>query len=258
MREAPHDLTRGATPVPPPLMAAHGLRFDARGQRLIDGIDLTVAQGRRTVILGPNGAGKSLLLRLLHGLVAPAAGEVLWSGRPLDRAARARQAMVFQRPVLLRRSVAANMRFALRCAGVPWRDRAQAVDAALSAAGLSHIATRPARLLSGGEQQRLAIARALAAKPMLLFLDEPTAHLDPASTAAVERMLHAASASGVTLVMVTHDAGQARRIGQDAVFVQNGRVAEVAPVARLLAAPRSAAAQAWTEGRLPMLPPEAV
>jgi tungstate transport system ATP-binding protein len=163
--------------------------------------------------------------------------------------------MGFQRPVLLRRSVAANMRFALRCLGVARRARAQAVADALDAAGLTHLADRPARLLSGGEQQRLAIARALAGRPDLLFLDEPSAHLDPASTAAVERMLLAASARGVTLVMVTHDAGQARRMGEDAVFIQNGRVAETAPAERLLGAPRSAAASAWIEGRLPSLPP---
>ncbi|MEM9552093.1 MAG: ATP-binding cassette domain-containing protein [Pseudomonadota bacterium] len=250
MREAAFDLTPHATPVAPLLMEARGLRFKTRDRCLMDGVDIAVGQGRRLVILGANGAGKSLLLRLLHGLSRPTGGQILWQGAPVTKAARAHQAMVFQRPVLLRRSVSSNLTFALRVHGVARRARPAALAKALADARLTQLADRPARLLSGGEQQRLAVARALLADPQLLFLDEPTSHLDPGATAAVEDMLHMASSRGVTLVMVTHDAGQARRLGQDAVFLHAGRVVETGPVERLLSAPRSPATQAWTQGQL--------
>ena len=233
-----------------PLIAARGLCHDAGGRRLISGIDLDIAAGRKTVILGANGAGKSLLLRLMHGLIAPSEGQVLWQGRPLDRAARGRQAMVFQRPVMLRRSVLANIRFALRVQGFGGAARRDRERAALAMARLEHLADRPARVLSGGEQQRLAIARALACDPDVLFLDEPTASLDPASTQAIETLIDSAHAAGVTIVLVTHDRAQALRLGQDAVFLSDGRVAETGPARQLLTAPTSEPARAWVEGRL--------
>ncbi len=234
----------------PPLLETRGLTFAAGGRRLIDGVNLTLRPGRRVAIMGPNGAGKSLLLRLMHGLLTPADGGVLWQGRRLDAAARAAQAMVFQRPVLLRRSVLGNLSFALRARGVPRHLRPARAEEALARARLTGLARSPARRLSGGEQQRLALAMALAGRPWVLFLDEPTASLDPASTHAVEEMLAEAHAQGVTTVTVTHDAGQARRVGDDLVFLQAGRVAEAGPVASLLDAPRSGPLRAWTEGRL--------
>lgn len=232
------------------VLEAHGLVLTRGGRRLIDGVDLAVARGRRTVIMGANGAGKSLLLRILHGLIRPDAGTVLWHGRALDRAARDAQAMVFQRPVLLRRSVAANLRFALAARGLPRRERAVRTADALAVARLEPLARRPARLLSGGEQQRLAMARALAVSPEMLLLDEPTASLDPASTQAVETLVDRAHAQGVTTVLVTHDIGQARRIGDDLIFLHAGRVVETGPVSETLAAPRTEALRAWCEGRL--------
>ncbi|GMG83946.1 ATP-binding cassette domain-containing protein [Paralimibaculum aggregatum] len=244
----------GAAPAPV-LAAARGLAFEAGGRRLVDGIDLEIREGRRTVIMGANGAGKSLLLRLLHGLIRPSAGTVLWQGRPLDRAARRAQAMVFQRPVMLRRSVRANLRFALAVRGLSGPERAERERAALASARLEELARRPARVLSGGEQQRLAVARALACEPELLLLDEPTASLDPASTMAIEEQLAEAHARGVTLVLVTHDLGQARRIGDDLVFLHAGRVAEQGDAARVLEAPRSEAARAWLSGRIYLGPP---
>lgn len=230
-----------------PLLQLDALGFEAGGARLINDLSLTIAQGRRTVIVGPNGAGKSLTLRLMHGLIAPSHGRVLWQGQPLDRAARRAQAMVFQRPVLLRRSVQANLRFALGVRGLKDRNR---VDEALQMARLDHLAARPARVLSGGEQQRLAIARAMLCEPKVLFLDEPTASLDPAATHAVEGLIERASGSGATIVMVTHDAGQARRMADDLVVLTQGRIAEAGPAATVLSRPASKAAQAWLEGRL--------
>ncbi|MEZ5715992.1 MAG: ATP-binding cassette domain-containing protein [Paracoccaceae bacterium] len=234
----------------PALVETRGLCFEVGGKRLIDGIDATIAQGRCTVVMGANGTGKSLFLRLIHGLLTPTDGSVSWRGHPLDRAARAAQAMVFQRPVLLRRSVLANLRFALAARGIRGADCRAREAAALKEARLEHLANRPARVLSGGEQQRLAVIRALAGTPELLLLDEPTASLDPASTAAVESLIAAAKQRGVTVVLVTHDIGQARRLGDDLIFLHAGRVAETGPVARVLDAPRSAPARAWTEGRL--------
>ena len=236
--------------MPDALLSARGLCFEAGGKRLIEGIDIDISAARRTAIMGANGAGKSLLLRLLHGLIAPSAGGISWRGRPLDRDARARQAMVFQRPVLLRRSVRANLRFALAARKVAGAERASREAEALARARLGGLAGRPARVLSAGEQQRLAVVRALACAPDLLFLDEPTASLDPASAQAVEALIEAAHGSGVAIVLVTHDAGQARRLADDLVFLHDGRVAEAGALPRTLDAPSSEPARAWVEGRL--------
>ena len=233
-----------------PFLQARGLCFDAGGMPLIDRIDAGIRSHRRTVIMGANGTGKSLLLRLLHGLIQPTAGEVLWQGRPLDRESRRAQAMVFQRPVMLRRSVLANLRFALAVRGIGGSERAAREAEAIERARLHDLASRPARVLSAGEQQRLAVARALACTPRVLFLDEPTASLDPASTHAIEHLIREAHESGVTIVLVTHDIGQARRLGEDLVFLHGGRVVETGRVSDVLDTPRSEAARAWLEGRL--------
>ena len=233
-----------------PLLAATGLSFDSGGARPVDGIDFAIRPGDSVAVMGANGAGKSLLLRLLHGLIRPSAGEVLWRGRAPGREAREAQAMVFQRPVLLRRSVRANLRFALAARGIAGAEREARTDRALARARLAHLARRPARLLSAGEQQRLAIARALATAPELLFLDEPTASLDPASAQAVEVLIRDAHDDGVAIVLVTHDAGQARRLADSLVFLDRGRVAETGALPGALEAPRSEAARAWVEGRL--------
>ncbi|WP_290560487.1 ATP-binding cassette domain-containing protein [Aestuariivita sp.] len=242
--------------IAPPLMTARGLGCSIKGQRLVRDVDLTIRQGRRTVVLGPNGAGKSVLLRLLHGLLPASEGTVLWRGNPLGADAQDGQAMVFQRPVMLRRSVLANLNFALKVRGFRGPERARRAAQALEMAGLDHLAKRPARVLSGGEQQRLAIARALATGPDLLLLDEPTASLDPAATARIEALIGQAHASGVTIVMVTHDRGQAQRLADDVVFLQDGRLAESGPASTLLHSPRSDAVRAWLDGRLFVTTPQ--
>ena len=231
-------------------LEARGLAFEAGGRRLIHGIDLALRPGVRTVVMGPNGAGKSLLLRLLHGLLEPSAGEVLWGGRPADNAIRLRQAMVFQRPVLLRRSALANVTHALRARGMPRHERHARAGKMLAAAGLGTLARTPARLLSGGEQQRLAMARALSLEPDVLFLDEPTASLDPASTLAIEQLIQQAHDAGTKTVLVTQDVGQARRLADEVVFLHRGQLEEHSPAARFFDAPASATARAFLEGRL--------
>lgn len=250
MRELAFD-TANAVPAPGTVLTeARDLSFSARGRVLIDSVDLSALCGQVTVIMGANGAGKSLLLRLMHGLIAPTGGTIRWRGNPLDRAARLKQAMVFQRPVLLRRSAAANLRFALAVRGVRRAERAKREAEALDRARLAHVAGRPARVLSGGEQQRLALARALVCEPELLFLDEPTASLDPGSTRAFEALVTEAKAAGVTVVLVTHDPGQARRLGDRLVFLQAGRVAETGDVTEVLDNPRSVAVRDWRDGRI--------
>jgi len=231
-------------------MTASGLRLTLSGTAVLDGVDLTLPGGECTALMGPNGAGKSVLLRVLHGLWTPDAGAVRWGGRPPSPRLRRRQAMVFQRPVMLRRSVAANVAYPLRVHGVSRRERRERVAAELERAGLTDLARRPAPALSGGERQRLAIARALATHPEVLLLDEPTANLDPAAAHGVERLISAARANGVTVVLTTHDTGQARRLGEAVVFLHRGRVAEHTPAETFFAQPRSAAAEAYMAGRL--------
>jgi tungstate transport system ATP-binding protein len=194
------------------------------GTRLIDGVDVNIAPGAPTLIVGPNGAGKTSLLRLCMGLAAPTSGRISWGGRT-DHAPT-RRAIVFQRPVMLRRSVGANVAFALAQAGVPRGARHARTLALLERVGLANLASRPARSLSGGEQQRLALARALARDPELLLLDEPTANLDPAATRAVEEIVLGAAQSGIKIVMATHDLGQVRRLAGDVIFLVRGRVCE--------------------------------
>ncbi len=245
--EKPQDAVQA--PLLFPIETRH-LTFSALGRKLVDGVSLTLERGPRTVIMGPNGAGKTLLLRMLHGLITPTSGEVLWAGQPAGPEIRAAQAMVFQRPTLLRRSVEANIRFVL--SKLPEAEQAERTDVALRRARLSHLAGKPARRLSGGEQQRLALARALALEPAVLFLDEPTASLDPASTHAVEELIEAAHGDGTSVIMITHDLGQARRLADEVVFLHHGRLAEKTPAAEFFARPVSEPARAYIEGRIPL------
>ena len=224
------------------------LTYSANGKRVIDNLDLSIEERGITVIMGPNGAGKSVLLRLMHGLIAPTGGEILWAGQRMSRDVARRQAMVFQRPVLLRRSTAANVSHALGLRGVGRGERGPRVEVALRLAALEGRAAMPARRLSGGEQQRLCLARAISLEPDILFLDEPTASLDPASTASIERLLGEAQHRGIKIIVVTHDVGQARRLGQDVVFLHHGRVIEHRPAQSFFAEPQSESARTFIAG----------
>jgi tungstate transport system ATP-binding protein len=230
-----------------PLLALESIRYEMSGRTILDDLSLAFAPGRCTAIVGPNGAGKSVLLRIGHGLLRPTAGRVTWA----RGATPVRHAMVFQRPVLLRRSAIANVRYALAVAGLSRAERAARAREALAAVGLTDVAERPARVLSGGEQQRLALARASALAPDLLFLDEPTANLDPGATHEIERVVAAMHRAGTTIVMVTHNLGQARRLADEIVFLHRGRVLEVAAADTFFRAPRSAEATQFLEGELP-------
>lgn len=229
-------------------MIATDLCFADRGRKLIDHLSLTLGGRGTTAIMGPNGAGKSLLLRLLNDLLTPTSGTIRWSGKPLDDDIRARQAMVFQRPTMLRRSAIDNLRFVL--SGMSRADRERRVAELIAEAKLEHVALTPARLLSGGEQQRLAIARARATEPEVLFLDEPAASLDPASTLAIEELTRTIRSDGIKVILVTHDIGQARRLADEVVFISKGRVAEQSTATDFFAHPTSQAARNYLEGRL--------
>jgi tungstate transport system ATP-binding protein len=202
---------------------------------LLDRLSLTLAAGAPTVLIGPNGAGKSTVLRAAMGLLRPTAGRILREGEP-------RRAIVFQRPTMLRRTAEANVRYAMRGA-----DRTREL---LALVGMEHAAMRPARRLSGGEQQRLALARALARDPSILFLDEPTASLDPASTKAMEDMIRTVSGQGIKVVMSTHDLGEARRLAGEVVLLHRGRVVEAAAASRFFDAPATDEARKFIAGEL--------
>jgi tungstate transport system ATP-binding protein len=235
---------------PPLPVEVRALRYQANGKQVIDRVDLKIETRGITAIMGPNGAGKSVLLRLMHGLIAPTGGEILWGGCRMNRELSRRQAMVFQKPVLLRRSVAANIWHALGLRGVGRKERGIRVDGALKLAALEHHASTPARVLSGGEQQRLCLARALSLEPEVLFLDEPTASLDPASTLAIERLLIDAQHRGIKIIVVTHDVGQARRLAQDVIFMHHGRTIEHDRADSFFDEPRSEEARAFLAGGL--------
>lgn len=226
-------------------IVARGVAYASGGTPILAGIDLTLAPGGKTLVLGANGSGKSTLLRLLHGLLRPTQGTLQWAGRDQRPASHA---MVFQRPVLLRRSAAANIRHALALAGVHGSAADRRILSALQAVDLVPLSDRPARVLSGGEQQRLALARAWALEPDVLFLDEPTASLDPASTRAVERIVGEIHRQGTKIVMCTHNLPQAKRLADSVVFLHGGRIAEHTPAASFFRAPTSVEAREFIEG----------
>lgn len=224
----------------PESIRTQDLTLDAGGERRVGPLTLDLSPTGVTVIMGANGAGKSLLLRLLHGLVAPTSGTVEAQGR---------QAMVFQRPVMLRRSVEANLLFALKRENSDADPRARCREI-LERINLADRAKQPAQALSGGEQQRLALARALATNPETLFLDEPTASLDPAATLAIEAMVQEAAENRTKVILVTHDIGQARRVADDVVFLQNGALAEHTLAAKFFDAATSPQARAYLNGQI--------
>ncbi len=211
------------------------------GQRMIlRDVTAVIERGGPTVLLGPNGCGKTSLLKAMMGLVSLTSGTV---DRHVGRAS-----FVLQKPVMLRRSVYDNLAFARQTAGLPHSE--SVMTDLLNDFSLTHLAHAPARRLSGGEQQRLAIARALAREPALLFLDEPTASLDVAQTRLVEDLIARISARGVKIILSTHDLGQAKRIADDVLFLVEGQLAEQAPMASFFHAARSSQARAFLAGEL--------
>jgi tungstate transport system ATP-binding protein len=242
VRELAPDRTTGILP-----LSLEGVGYAVGDKPLLSDITLQIEAGRRLIVMGANGAGKSLFLRLCHGLIDPTAGRRLWAS---GEARADAQAMVFQRPVLLRRSVAANLDYPLALKGLARADRRDAVARTLDRFGLNALAERPARLLSGGEQQRLALARAWSMRPEVLFLDEPSSALDPSATRIIEEMVEQFSAEGITIVMTTHNLGQARRLAQDVAFLHRGRLIEHRSATDFFAGPETPEARAFLAGDL--------
>jgi tungstate transport system ATP-binding protein len=226
----------------------HSVSYTAGLVEILDRISLALEAGPPTALIGPNGSGKTTLLKLAMGLIEPTSGRITRGG--ITQSPPSRRAMVFQKPAMLRRSTAGNVAFALKAARRP-ADR-RTIEMLLDQVGLGACAPRPARRLSGGEQQRLALARALARNPELLFLDEPTANLDPSGTKAVEDIVRQVAASGVKVVFSTHDLGQARRLASEVVFLLDGRVAEHSPAERFFTSPASSQGSAFLRGELVM------
>lgn len=230
-------------------LKAEGLCYAPDGTDLIRNVSFELQAGPKTMILGPNGAGKSLLLRLCHGLLTPSAGHVTWASANTPQTQK-RQAMVFQRPVLLRRSVADNIDYALKLQDIAKAERPSIIDDVLNRTGLARFKNTPARRLSGGEQQKLALARAWGCRPEVLFLDEPTASLDPAATHAVEDIVQSMHDEGTCIVMVTHDINQAKRLGDDVMFMHKGQLLEHTSAENFFNKPESGEAAAFLKGEL--------
>jgi tungstate transport system ATP-binding protein len=232
-------------------ITAEDVSLERGGKRLVAGIDLAIGEGGGiTAVLGPNGAGKSLLLRLLCGLIHPSAGQVTWAGRAPDSSRATRLAFVPQSPVMLRRSAEGNIDFVLAAQGVAAQRRRDLARSALTAARLSHIAASPAKSLSGGEQQRLALARAMALDPAVLLLDEPTANADPASARAMEEQIGFAKEGGRRIILVTQSLGEARRLADDVIFMHGGCIVERAPAATFFQAPATREARLFLDGEI--------
>jgi tungstate transport system ATP-binding protein len=215
---------------------------------ILDDISLALEAGPPTVLIGPNGAGKTTLLRAAMGLIPVSSGRITWGGK--ESSEPTRRAIMFQRATMLRRSTTGNVRYALAAASVPRDQRNERIAELLDLVGLDGLEGRPARRLSGGEQQRLALARALARDPAILFLDEPTASLDPHATKAIEDIVRAVTRLGVKVVMSTHDLGQAKRLAGNVVLLHRGRLIENSPAAEFFAAPRTQEARRFIAGEL--------
>jgi len=217
------------------------LDLSIRNIKLLNDISVTITTSGVTMVLGPNGAGKSLFLKCIHGLVTPTKGSICFAGTH----DYPKQAMVFQKPVLLRRSVMQNMRFASQM-----QQSITELEEALVSVHLSDKKDYPATQLSGGEQQRLALARALITRPELLLLDEPTASLDPASVLIIEDLIQKAAREGVKIVFISHDIGQAKRLAADVLFLNLGQIVEHSEATTFFTTPQSNEAMAYLNGEI--------
>ena len=231
----------------------HGITKVYEGRRVLDVEHLEVRKGEILALVGPSGAGKSTLLRLLNFLELPDTGHIRFvdatfdAVHPMSLDLRRRVTTVFQRPILLNRSVYANVRYGLRLRGR--RDAAHQVEGVLRQVGLHELAQQRARTLSGGEAQRVSLARAMVLQPDVLLLDEPTANLDPYNVGLIEEIVRALNErQGTTMVLVTHNVFQARRLAHRVGLLLEGRIVEVAEVAAFFGSPRDPRTAAFVRG----------
>jgi tungstate transport system ATP-binding protein len=217
-----------------------------QGKTLVGPIDLEWSGQGVTIVIGPNGSGKTTLLRMLHGIVRLRSGSLDWACPTSE--AQKRQAFVFQTPVMLRRSVRDNLIFPLSLIKTPRPKAAEMAETWARKVGLGEALNRQANVLSGGERQKLALARALIRDPDVLFLDEPCASLDGRATRDIEVILQEAAAAGTRLIMATHDMGQARRLADDVAFILAGKIHEFGSAQEFFEGPQTAQASAFLRG----------
>lgn len=229
-------------------LTVSGLELRRQGRTILGPVDWTLDGEGITVMMGPNGSGKTSFLRAMHGLERINRGTVKWSGEEAE--ARRAQAFVFQTPILMRRSIVDCIAYPLRLDGVPTRDARSEARKAAERVGLTGALERPSEVLSGGEKQKMALARALIRKPEVLFLDEPCANLDGASTRDIEEILRSARKAGTRIVMSTHDIGQARRLADEILFLHAGRLLDAASKETYFAGEISPEARAHLNGEL--------
>lgn len=223
------------------------LTLTAGQKTLLNNISLNITSSGILVIMGPNGAGKSLFMRCLHGLSQPDSGRILFAGDEINQTHRKSQALIFQKPVLLKRSVRQNLEFVRN---LHRTDNVASIELALRNVGLSKLASQPANQLSGGERQRLALARALMMRPQMLFLDEACANLDPASVSNIEEVLRQACKDGQKIILITHDIAQAKRLADEVIFLHHGALCEHTPARVFFQSPKSQAARAYLDGQI--------
>lgn len=231
-------------PLHTPTIDVRSLNLKLGGIQLLSDISVQSHTSGVTMVMGANGAGKSLFLRCLHRLLPVSSGSIRLQGKSVNDPIL-KQAMVFQKPTLLRRSVLQNLEFA-----APDGTHQSEIERLLARVNLLGCKSQPARLLSGGEQQRLTLARALLIQPELLLLDESTASLDPASVVIFEEIIREAEREGVKSIFVSHDIGQAKRLASDVIFLHKGRVVEHTEATEFFNAPRSREAQAYLAGEI--------
>lgn len=213
------------------------------GQRIIGPITYTLGQGAPTMLIGPNGSGKTTLLRVMHGIERISTGKVAWINDAPDQ-----QAFVFQSPIVLRRTVAENLAYPLHLAGLDEINISARVIRWMGRISLTAFANTSATRLSGGERQKLAIARALIRGPQVLFLDEPCANLDGHTTREIETLLSETAVAGTRLIMATHDMGQARRLAGDVIFMLNGKIHEHGAADYMFNKPQSSELKSFLQG----------
>lgn len=227
-------------------LIAQDLVIRRRGRAILGPINLTLPKDGFTILIGPNGSGKTSLLKALHGVARLSEGAVQWNTD--TETARHRQAYVFQSPIMLRRSVRENLAYPLRLDRVSKPEIERACRQWAERIGLAEAMDRPAPRLSGGEKQKLALARALIRKPEMLFLDEPCANLDGRATREIEGLLQDAHQSGTRILMATHDLGQLKRLASDVIFLRKGHIHETGTARDILNSPQTPELRAFLQG----------